>query len=360
VFRFFTLRHSRNDAYLIGLSIVHALVLVTVPSVPLIAAGMWWNSNSVSHHFLHLPFFTSRMTNRIYSLYLTVLLGIPQSVWRNRHLAHHRGSIAGVSCTPAIIGEVAVVLLLWLVLARTTPEFFWTIYIPGYVLGLGLCYLHGYFEHDGGTISTYGTLYNFAFFNDGYHVEHHEHPSEHWTRMPQLVAANAKTSGWPAAFRWLDCINLELLERVALRSRIIQSILLKTHRRALRGLLPHAGDVRTAAIVGGGMYPRTALLLRELLPDATIRIVDRNQAHLEIASRFLDSTIEFEHSWYNPRQGDLVDLLVIPLSFQGRRESIYRNPPSRAVLVHDWIWAKHGRSTIVSWFLLKRLNLVLR
>jgi len=49
---------------------------------------------------------------------------------------------------------------------------------------------------------------------------------------------------------------------------------------------------------------------------------------------------------------------VIPLSFKGRRETIYRNPPAPAILIHDWIWAKRGKSAVVSLLLLKRLNLV--
>jgi hypothetical protein len=331
-----------------------------MPSVPLIAAGIWWNSNSISHHFLHLPFFASRRMNRIYSLYLTVLLGIPQSLWRDRHLAHHRASIARNRWTPSVMVEILLVLSLWAVLALTVPRFFWMVYLPGYASGLALCYLHGYYEHSRGTISNYGAFYNMAFFNDGYHAEHHEHPSEHWTRMPHLVTGNATTSAWPAAFRWLGCINLELLERLALRYRAIQWLLLKTHARALRELLPLVGNVSTVTIVGGGMYPRTALLLRRLLPDAAIRIVDSNRGHIVMATRFLDTTVELEHNWYDPRHGECSDLLVIPLSFQGCRETIYSHPPARAVLVHDWIWSKYGRSTIVSWLLFKRLNLILR
>ena len=39
---------------------------------------------------------------------------------------------------------------------------------------------------------------------------------------------------------------------------------------------------------------------------------------------------------------------------------IYQKPPAPAVLVHDWIWRARGTSLIVSWLLLKRLNLVVR
>jgi hypothetical protein len=52
------------------------------------------------------------------------------------------------------------------------------------------------------------------------------------------------------------------------------------------------------------------------------------------------------------------DLIVIPLSFQGDRQAIYRRPPARAVVVHDWLWRRRGRGRIVSTALLKRLNVV--
>jgi hypothetical protein len=358
------LRHSSWDALLITLSFAHPAALYFAPSIPLIAIGVWWNSNTISHNFLHLPFFRSTMANRLYSLYLSLLLGIPQALWRDRHLAHHRGE-GGQSLqlrwTPAILLESTLILGLWVLLLFVSPQFFWTIYIPGYTLGLGLCYLHGYFEHAGGTTTShYGAIYNFSFFNDGYHVEHHSRPGEHWTHLPQLAANEARSSRWPAVLRWIETVNLERLENIALRSRVLQSILLKTHERALLKLLKKVSSIRSATVVGGGMYPRTALLLRRLLPDASIRIIDANAEHLEAARPFLDTNIEFRHDRYIPGQRDESDLLVIPLSFSGTREEVYRNPPASAVLVHDWIWSKRGHSAIVSLFLLKRLNLILK
>ena len=112
--------------------------------------------------------------------------------------------------------------------------------------------------------------------------------------------------------------------------------------------------------MGGGMYPRTALLLRRLLPNASIRIIDANAEHLETAKSFLDDSIEFRHDRYVPGEPEDSDLLITPLSFNGAREAVYRNPPASAVLVHDWIWSKHGQSAIVSLLLLKRLNLIVR
>jgi fatty acid desaturase len=200
-------RHSYRDAYLVALSALHLMVLVTAPSIPLIAIGVWWNSNTISHHFLHLPFFRSNVINRCYSLYLSLLLGIPQSIWRDRHLAHHRGQAIRLRWTRGVAAEILLVSVLWATLLGGAPRFFMTVYLPGIALGLMLCYLHGYFEHAGGTTSNYGGLYNFVFFNDGYHVEHHANPSLHWTRMRQESPGSARTSRWPAVLRWIELLK---------------------------------------------------------------------------------------------------------------------------------------------------------
>jgi hypothetical protein len=153
---------------------------------------------------------------------------------------------------------------------------------------------------------------------------------------------------------------IEALERLALQSRLLQWFLLKTHERALRKLLPDLSQARRITIVGGGMFPRTAMLLRRLIPHASIRIIDASCEHLEIAKTFLKNGIEFEHAHYAEARQDETDLLIIPLSFHGDRQAIYQNPPAPMVLVHDWIWARQGRSAIVSLLLLKRMNLVFR
>ena len=51
---------------------------------------------------------------------------------------------------------------------------------------------------------------------------------------------------------------------------------------------------------------------------------------------------------------------VIPLAFIGDRKRIYRYPPAKMALVHDWMWRPGGEGARVSWLLLKRLNLVTR
>jgi hypothetical protein len=296
----------------------------------------------------------------VYSIYLTLLLGIPQTLWRERHLAHHRRQAFRFRSTCAIAVECGLVLISWGLLLFIAPRFFWTTYLPGYAVGLFLCYLHGYFEHEGGTTSHYGLTYNISFFNDGYHVEHHAHPGQHWSRLPNIAEHDSKSSRWPAVLRWVECVNLERLERFVLRSPLLQRFLLTTHERALRTLISKLSDVRTVTIVGGGMYPRTAILLHRILPGASIRIMDASEEHLEEARHFLNSEVEFVHARYNVVDCAASDLLVIPLAFSGSRAEIYRKPGAPAVLVHDWIWSRRGYSAIVSVLLLKRLNLILR
>lgn len=175
------LRYSSWDALLVALSIVHAAALLIVPSVPLIAIGLWWNANTIAHNFIHRPFFRARAANRAYALYLSVVLGLPQSIWRERHLAHHADRPVRVRWrSREVLEETTLVLAAWGTAVLFVPGEFVFVYLPGWALGLGLCWLQGYYEHASGTTSHYGRVYNFLFFNDGYHVEHHARPGQHW------------------------------------------------------------------------------------------------------------------------------------------------------------------------------------
>ncbi len=353
------MRYSKWDAVLIALSIAHGALLVVAPSVPVIAIGLWWNANTVSHNFVHLPFFGSTNLNRLYSIYLSLLTGIPQSLWRDRHLAHHAmapGSLDSYPLQKPV--EMGCVLLLWGLIAWVSPEFFLGVYVPGYIIGLAICYLHGHFEHARGAISHYGLLYNFSFFNDGYHVEHHFRPGAHWTLLPDYARPATNTSRWPAVLRWLEVVNLEFLERCVLRSTTLQRYLLRTHERAFRALLPRILKPHTVTIVGGGLFPRTALILERLLPEAQIRIVDASVENIETARAFLGAGVEFVHAVYGSAAADTADLVVIPLAFIGDRGAFYKRRPAGPTLVHDWIWARHCEGARVSLLLLKRMNLV--
>ncbi|HEV3256632.1 MAG TPA: fatty acid desaturase [Gemmataceae bacterium] len=354
------LRHSPWDALLVALAAAQGVLLALVPAAPVVALGLWWNSNTVAHHFIHRPFFRARLLNRLFALYLSVLLGVPQSVWRGRHLAHHAAVPWRLRLTAAVMVEASAVLALWAVLVALCPRFFLTAYLPGYLAGLALCSLHGYYEHARGTTSHYGAVYNHLFFNDGYHAEHHADPGTHWTRLPARVQAGVRTSRWPAVLRWLDGLTLEGLERWVLRSGPLQRFVLAAHERAFRRLLPRLPAVRRVGVVGGGLFPRTVLILRRLLPHADLVVIDASAVNIDSARAFIPGAVEVINAWYDPSRHDGFDLLVVPLAFVGDRRLFYDRPPAPAVLIHDWLWRRRGPGTVVSLLLLKRLNLVLR
>jgi len=336
-------RFSRRDAVLVALAGVHAVVLAIWPVAPLIAVGVWWNSNTIAHNFIHRPFFRSGTVNRCFSGGLSILLGIPQALWRDRHLAHHAGVDWRLRVYPQLAFETALVLSVWTGLALLAPRFFLFTYAPGYLAGLALCAGQGRWEHDrtGAAVSHYGRLYNSLMFNDGYHVEHHADPSIHWTQLGR------RPGGGP----------LEMLERLALRSAPLQRFVVDSHRRAFERILPRVRCARRVTIVGGGLFPRTAIILKELLPGAELTIVDSNSRHIDIARTFLDGAVRYRNACYRPGDELDCDLLVVPLSL-GPRAELYGKRLAQPALVHDWMWRRHGTGAIVSPLLLKRINLV--
>ena len=386
-------RRASWDALPVGLALAHGALLLAWPSIPLVAVGLWWNANTISHHFIHRPFFRTRMLNAGFSCYLSLVLGFPQSIWRARHLAHHLAieGRRGRHDLKASLLDLGAVIALWGALLVFAPSFVLAVYLPGFFIGLGLCHLQGHYEHARGTVSHYGWLYNFLLFNDGYHVEHHVRPAANWRELPRHRAEKANASRWPPVLRWLELVNLCVLERAVLRSPMLQRFVLKRHERAFRRLLAELPPVRRVGIVGGGLFPRTALILRKLLPESRLVLIDQSESNLAIARSFLSGEAAWErkHPWLpcdsaatqqESRQGCLrsqgsqefinerfepaapceFDLLVVPLAFDGDRRAIYHRPPASAVLVHDWIWRRRRPTKVVSWLLLKRLNLVVR
>jgi hypothetical protein len=354
------LRYSRWDALLIILALGQGALILALPAAPVIALGLWWNSNTIAHYFIHKPFFQAWFLNILFSIYLSLLLGIPQELWRDRHLTHHFGGNRPGRDNRLLLFEVAAVGALWGLLITLVPWFFLTVYLPGYLAGLTLCWLHGHYEHSRGTVSHHGLLYNLLFFNDGYHVEHHRHPEEHWTCLPTHVEAGVSVSRWPAVFRWLDVLSLEGLERLVLRSPWLQRQVLRCHERAFRRLLPQLPAVDRVGIVGGALYPRTLLILRRLLPEARFVVIDMSLDSIQLAQTRIEADVRFVHARFDPARVHKLDLLIFPLSFRGDREALYRQPSAPAVIVHDWFWRRRGLSTLVSLVLLKRLNLVKR
>src|ERR1035438_7875437 len=238
-------RFSRRDATLVMLAALHATILAVWPVAPIIAVGVWWNSNTIAHNFIHRPFFRSASMNRLFSAALSVLLGIPQTLWRDRHLAHHAGVRWRLRVSRQLGLETALALCLWSAIASLRPRFFLTAYLPGYLAGLGLCALQGHWEPAAASpTSHYGWIYNFLCFNDGFHAEHHSDPAIHWTSLPRCTDPGAVCSRWPALLRWLEAQPLEVLERLVLRSPLLQRWVLRSHRRAFQTLLPRLRPIR--------------------------------------------------------------------------------------------------------------------
>jgi hypothetical protein len=272
--------------------------------------------------------------------------------------------------------EILSIAALWSALMLVAKDRFLGCYLPGLALGLGLCRLQGDMEHahDGrapGGVSYYGTWYNRLWFNDGYHAEHHRWPAEHWTRLPsRRGAVRAVTSDSPPHWRWAEGCRAAMLcalERLALRAPWIAHFVLKRHARALRRLmLGSSFEPRRIAIVGGGLFPRSLVLLRPAFPHAALAVIDRSAQNVArardyLAERALPSDgVEFIVDTFDPLRHAGFDLVVTPLAYVGCASALTRLRARTAVLSHDWIWQRRGeRSAIVSWLLLKRMNLTL-
>lgn len=349
-----------EHARFVALSAAHVAVIVLVPHPIVIAIGLWWNANTIAHNFIHRPFFSAPAANRAYAFFLSLVLGVPQTLWRDRHLLHHADDPRPARLRKASLVELAGIAVLWVSLALVVPGFVLWAYLPGWAMGLALCYLQGHYEHARGTTSHYGRVYNLLFFNDGYHVEHHLNPTSTWMDLKQAVVPGTRKSRWPPVLRWLDGFTLDGLERMVLRVPALQRIVVAAHERAIRKItrdLPCV--VRSITVVGGGLFPRSAIVTRRIWPDASITAIDADAAHLEIARPLLPERVALEHRPYVPRD-EHSDLVVVPLAYVGSRDDIYLQPPAPAVLVHDWIWRRRGRGAIVSWWLLKRINLIVR
>jgi hypothetical protein len=378
-------RHSASDAWLVGAAVVQAaLFAFAFTSLPnaaaalIFGAGTCWCSNTVSHNHLHNPLFQSRTLNRGFSLFLSMLLGIPQSIWKARHLWHHAGEPAEKRALRPAWSEVVLVLAGWLAFLALAPRVFLLAYVPGYVLGMALSRLQGDMEHalDTGRergVSHYGWLYNRLWFNDGYHAEHHRFPTEHWTRLPlRSHAIQAPVSAFSPHFRWLERSSLQgsllgALERLPLWFGFVERFMLRCHERALGLLLARLPAVpRHVAIIGGGLFPRSLLVLSRLLPGARFSVIDLSADNVACAERVLrsrnfdDSRIRFLVEPFDAERHRGFDLVVAPLAFVGNEATLSLAAVETAVITHDWAWRRRGiASEVVSWLLFKRVCLAL-
>src|ERR1700761_6802232 len=247
------LTYTKWDALPVTAGILHCAYVLTLffifPFAPwwlLICMGfiysisVSWNMNGISHNLIHNPYFTSRILNRLYSIMLSVTLGISQTFYKYVHHRHHMGNsdrpdengncqdwisiyrhghdgeaenpwsyifLSFFRDSPAEIRkdlkkrgnadlfwgnmELAAFATTLLVLFLLNWRYVLFYFLPFFYLGHCFSYLNGYFRHYGADpdkpiawgVSSYGKLYNWIFFYNGYHAEHHFRPKVHWTKM---------------------------------------------------------------------------------------------------------------------------------------------------------------------------------
>jgi fatty acid desaturase len=209
----------------------------------LYAVAIGWNQDSISHNFIHNPFFVSKGLNRLTEFALTLENGVPQTMYRWVHMRHHAGNSDRPDADGRTVDPISLYAHganghaepMWRYVflgfwrddspfevarqigarrpdeARRALQEFWVmaavyggmlaarwdfvvVLAPFYYLGQCLSFLIAYYEHLGADpdeplatgVSSYGPLYNLAFLNNGYHAEHHFRPKQHWREMPAL------------------------------------------------------------------------------------------------------------------------------------------------------------------------------
>ncbi|GLS17448.1 fatty acid desaturase [Labrys miyagiensis] len=222
-----------------------------IPLALIYSLSISWNINSVSHNFIHNPYFRNERLNAGFSLILSLTLGFSQAMYHFVHMRHHSGNmdrpdekgrtldylsiykhghdgkpenvwrytfLSYFRDDPAEIlramaarrpgearqakMELAVMIGFYLALAVIDWRFV-ACMLPFNYLGQCLSSLNGYYEHFGGDpdkplawgVSTYDRLYNWTWMNNGYHAEHHYRPKVHWTKMPELHRTIADEQG---------------------------------------------------------------------------------------------------------------------------------------------------------------------
>lgn len=373
------MRNAR-DWPVLGAAAAHGAVLLVLalagvagvlPTI-VVAVLLAWGANTIAHIHLHTPLFRARAGNRALSLYLSVILGFPQSVWRHRHLRHHAGAHASRVPRPATRALVIEALAFTATLALAfafAPAFVLGAWLPGIAGGLVLCALQGRMEHARGEdagVSCYGRVHNTLWFNDGFHVEHHRWPGLHWSALParKLSGPTSRFGPWLRPLVDVPATLLDRLERLVLHSRWLQRRVVAAHVRATAKLLPELRSTQplgSALIVGGGLFPRTVHVLRELAPDARLDVLDLAPASLALARAHLaDPNITWRLGAWQPGDDVMADVVVVPLAYRGDRRALLARERTTKI-VHLWLWnrAPHP-SAVVAWWLLKRVVLVPR
>lgn len=237
-------KHSRLDAFFVVILFIQLglLVLPFFFSFSGMALSLFvlfniflagTNYQCVAHNFIHLPFFRNTLLNRLFSLFNSLGIGVPQSFYRVHHLNHHRYnndpvgddsstfrygkdgqeenivkySVLGILRTDMVALykkaalhsgwvnlEMVLLLLFYGTLVTMNPRLFCVYVLPSWFGGQIFALWENYCEHHGAklgdrkrdSVSCYNPVYNFVWFNNGYHQEHHLSPMVHWTKISDI------------------------------------------------------------------------------------------------------------------------------------------------------------------------------
>lgn len=240
------MKFSFKDIILVSISLVHLALICIVFFFPLsfseiLIAGfviivlIVTNYQCISHNFIHTPFFKIEFFNNLFSIINSLCLGLPQCIYREHHLNHHRYNndpnkdesslyrfgvdgreehilsycLIGVFRTDLktlflrarktsenlVLIELLAVLCLMCVLIKLSWLKFTVFYVTTWYFGQVFALLENYAEHHGAklhdrqrdSVSCYNSIYNFLWFNNGYHQEHHYRPLVHWTKIKSVT-----------------------------------------------------------------------------------------------------------------------------------------------------------------------------
>ena len=207
------------------------------------------NINGVAHNFIHNPFFRRPLLNRLFSVSQSIACCFSQTYYDAVHMQHHKGNSDRQDENGETIDWLSIYRhghdgeaenpwsYVFLSVFRENPaavrkelrkrggkDLFWGnielaafatalfvmflfnwryvifFFLPFWYLGHCFSYLNGYFRHYGADpdkpiawgVSSYGKIYNWIFFYNGYHAEHHFRPKVHWTKMETFHARIAE------------------------------------------------------------------------------------------------------------------------------------------------------------------------
>ncbi len=198
------------------------------------------NINGIGHNFIHNPFFRSKLLNRLFGVTQSIACCFSQTYYNAVHMQHHKGNADRPDENGETIDWISIykhghdgepenpwsyVFLSFFrddvgairrdLRKRRNGDLFWgnielaafattllvmflfnwryviLYFLPFFYLGHCFSYLNGYYRHYGANpdkpiawgVSSYGKIYNWLFFYNGYHAEHHFRPKVHWTKM---------------------------------------------------------------------------------------------------------------------------------------------------------------------------------